>query len=74
MSKTRRCRWCELRIGESRYFLDGQWTTVPAWHVWPSDVSFTDGICAQCFETEVSKLKAVAPGVAGEANGAGSLS
>ena len=53
----RRCRWCELRIGATRYFLDGVWErvfSVP--HFFGYNPIFTDGICPECLAVEKAKL------------------
>jgi hypothetical protein len=53
----RRCRWCELRLGEARYFLDGVWErvfSVP--HLFGPAPHFTDGICPECFAVQSAEI------------------
>jgi hypothetical protein len=41
----RRCKWCVSRIGQPRYVVYGNWTTVESVD---DSFDFTDGICPDC--------------------------
>lgn len=52
----RRCLWCYNRIGQVRYFVDGEWRHIFSPH---HEIDFTrisDGLCDECYKTEKAKL------------------
>lgn len=51
-----RCKWCIERIGHERYFLDGVWEGVFEPHRFFGQAAFSDGICPECLNDELSKL------------------
>jgi hypothetical protein len=61
MEPIRRCKWCIARIGESRYFILGEWQTVPDERHFFGDAQFTDGICKSCFDRQMAELKEQSP-------------
>ena len=55
----RRCKWCENRIGQFTYFVDGEWQVVPnPIHLF-GDAPYTDGMCPDCLAAETAKLGAI---------------